>query len=60
LRAGKLMPGTHTPILFPDEFTRANPDYVFITAWNYAGVITGKEGWYKGVWAVPLPDLRFF
>jgi hypothetical protein len=60
LRAGKLMPGTHTPILFPTEFQKANPDYVFITAWNYAGVITGKESWYTGVWSVPLPDLRFF
>jgi SAM-dependent methyltransferase len=60
LRAGKLMPGTHTPILFPAEFQKANPDYVFITAWNYAGVITAKESWYQGVWAVPLPDLRFF
>lgn len=60
LRAGKLMPGTHTPILFPAEFQKANPDYVFITAWNYAGVITAKESWYDGVWSVPLPDLRFF
>ena len=60
LRAGKLMPGTHTPILFPDEFQKENPDYVFITAWNYAPVITAKEGWYNGVWSVPLPDLRFF
>jgi len=60
LRAGKLMPGTHTPILFPAEFQKANPDYVFITAWNYAGVITAKENWYTGVWSVPLPDLRFF
>jgi SAM-dependent methyltransferase len=60
LRAGKLMPGTHTPILFPDQFQKANPDYVFITAWNYAGVITGKESWYEGIWSVPLPDLRFF
>jgi SAM-dependent methyltransferase len=60
LRAGKLMPGTHTPILFPAEFQKANPDYVFITAWNYADVITHKENWYNGVWSVPLPDLRFF
>jgi methylation protein EvaC len=60
LRAGKLMPGTHTPILFPSEFEKARPDYVFITAWNYAGVITAKEGWYTGIWSVPLPDLRFF
>ena len=54
------MPGTHTPILFPAEFQKANPDYVFITAWNYADVITHKENWYSGVWSVPLPDLRFF
>jgi len=60
LRAGKLMPGTHTPILFPADFHRANPDYVFITAWNYADVITAKEAGYTGVWSVPLPDLRFF
>ena len=60
LRAGKLMPGTHTPIVFPEEFARENPDYVFITAWNYAQGITGKEAWYQGVWAVPLPDLRLF
>ena len=60
LRAGKLMPGTHTPIVFPEEFVRGNPDYVFITAWNYARGITAKESWYQGVWAVPLPDLRFF
>jgi methylation protein EvaC len=59
LRAGKLMPGTHTPIVFPDEFARAKPDYVFISAWNYAGTITAKEGWYSGIWAVPLPELRF-
>jgi SAM-dependent methyltransferase len=60
LRAGKLMPGTHTPIHFPSEFQKANPEFVFITAWNYAGVITAKEHWYGGVWSVPLPDLRFF
>ncbi len=60
LRAGKLMPGTHTPIVFPDELRSANPDVVFITAWNYAPVIAAKESWYQGVWAVPLPDLRFF
>lgn len=60
LRAGKLMPGTHTPIVFPDRFKEAAPDVVFITAWNYADVITRKEGWFTGMWAAPLPDLRFF
>ena len=60
LRAGKLMPGTHTPIVFPDEMKKNPPDVVFITAWNYAGGITRNEPWYEGTWATPLPELRFF
>lgn len=60
LRAGKLMAGTHTPIVFPEAFKANPPDYVFVTAWNYAELIRSKESWYTGVWSVPLPDLRFF
>ena len=60
LRAGKLMPGTHTPIVFPDELKKNPPDYIFVTAWNYAEQIKAKESWFKGIWITPLPDLRFF
>jgi SAM-dependent methyltransferase len=60
LRAGRLMPGTHTPIVFPDRFKVSAPDYVFITAWNYADVISKKESWYQGTWVTPLPDMRLF
>lgn len=60
LRAGKFMPGTHTPIVFPDELKKRPPDFVFISAWNYAEVITKKEDWFKGIWLTPLPDLCFF
>lgn len=60
LRAGRLMPGTHTPIVFPDRFKTAAPEYMFVTAWNYADVIRGKESWYRGTWVTPLPDMRFF
>jgi len=60
LRAGKFMPGTHTPIVLPEEFKKAAPDYVFVTAWNYADLIRSKESWFTGTWSVPLPDLRFF
>ena len=60
LRAGKFMPGTHTPVVFPEQFKKTIPDYVLITAWNYAKLIRSKEHWFKGTWAVPLPDLRFF
>lgn len=60
LRAGKLMPGTHTPIVFPDKLRETPPDYVFVSAWNYADLIRSKESWFRGTWSVPLPDLRFF
>jgi SAM-dependent methyltransferase len=60
LRAGKLMPGTHTPIVFPDEMKQRPPDVVFVTAWNYADNIRRNEAWFEGIWSTPLPDLRFF
>ena len=60
LRAGKRMPGTHTPIVGPEELRRRPPDVIFVTAWNYADLIRSKEGWFTGTWSTPLPDLRFF
>jgi SAM-dependent methyltransferase len=60
LRAGKLMPGTHTPIVTPEAFRATPPDIMCVTAWNYADHIRSKENWYQGTWATPLPDLRLF
>jgi SAM-dependent methyltransferase len=60
LRAGKLMPGTHTPIVSPEEFRSApTPDLVFVTAWNYLDDIARGESWYPGIWVTPLPSLSF-
>jgi novobiocin biosynthesis protein NovU/D-mycarose 3-C-methyltransferase len=59
LRANKLMPGTHTPIVFPDALRQTPPDYIFVSAWNYADVIRAKETWYDGIWVTPLPELKF-
>jgi SAM-dependent methyltransferase len=58
LRHGKLMPGTHTPIVSPDEFRRHQPDYVFVSAWNYLDAIRANEPGYDGYWIVPLPEMR--
>jgi hypothetical protein len=33
---------------------------IFVTAWNYGDLTRSKESWFEGVWATPLPDLRFF
>jgi len=60
LRAGKLMPGTHTRIYLPEEFRRAEPpSLVLVTAWNYLDAIRRNESWYKGLWVAPLPSLSF-
>ncbi|MCL5407134.1 MAG: class I SAM-dependent methyltransferase [Patescibacteria group bacterium] len=59
LRSGRLMPGTHTPIVFPEELKKNPPDYIFVTAWNYFESIKAKEPWFKGIWVAPAPELRF-
>jgi SAM-dependent methyltransferase len=59
LRAGKLMPGTHTPIVFPQELRRNPPEYILVTAWNYLDNIRRNESWYQGIWITPLPEMRF-
>jgi hypothetical protein len=46
LRVGKLMPGTHTPIVYPEALKMHPPDYIIVTAWNYFDIIRAKE-WYK-------------
>jgi SAM-dependent methyltransferase len=60
LRYGKLMPGTHTPIVSPEEFGRQQPDYVFVAAWNYIAAIRANESQYEGCWIVPLPEMRIY
>ena len=59
LRADKYMPGVHTPIVFPKELDKRNPDYVLCTAWNYIEQIKAQHPNYKGIWIVPLPTLTF-
>ena len=58
LRAGKLMPGVHTPIVSPEDFRAASPDFVFASAWNYLDAIRANEPAYAGAWVVPLPEMR--
>ena len=60
LRYGKLMPGTHTPIVSPEEFAGHQPEYVFVSAWNYLDAIRSNEPQYKGYWIVPLPEMRIY
>jgi SAM-dependent methyltransferase len=59
LRAGKLMPGVHTPIVYPDKFRESPPDYCLVTAWNYFEQIRQKHPEFNGIWILPAPEMRF-
>lgn len=43
LRAGKLMPWVHLPILSPEVARQKHPDYFLILAWNYTNSILEQE-----------------
>jgi hypothetical protein len=58
-KQGLFLPGTHIPILAPDEIYRRRPDYVFILPWNLKDEIidqmTGIRDW-GGQFIVPIPN----
>jgi SAM-dependent methyltransferase len=41
-KQGKFLPGTHIPILAPEEISRTRPDYLFILPWNLRDEIIGQ------------------
>jgi len=59
-RYGRLMPGTHVPIVAPSYFKKNPTDIVLITAWTYKDEILGKEKWFlkKGKMIIPLPEIK--
>lgn len=62
-KVGKLLPGSHIPIVSPEEITRQKPDYVLILPWNLANEIKGQlhqvsEWGAKFVTAVPELNIQ--
>ena len=60
-KQGLFTPGTHIPILAPEEIARRRPDYVFILPWNFRDEImsqmAGIREW-GGQFIVPIPEAR--
>jgi hypothetical protein len=60
-KQGLFLPGTHIPILPPEEIERRQPDYVFILPWNFRQEImeqmAGIRAW-GGQFIVPIPEAR--
>jgi SAM-dependent methyltransferase len=59
----KFLPGTHIPVVSPEELMQAQPDYVLILPWNLRDEIRqqlkGIEAW-GGRFVTPVPLARIY
>ncbi len=59
----KLLPGTHIPVVSPEELMRSKPDYVLILPWNLRDEIRqqldGIRAW-GGRFVTPVPLIRVY
>lgn len=62
-KQAKLLPGTHIPVVSPEELMRAQPDYVLILPWNLQEEIRrqlhGIAAW-GGKFVTPVPVVRVY
>jgi SAM-dependent methyltransferase len=62
-KQGKLLPGTHIPILHPDKIMETKPDYLMILPWNFKDEImeqmSGIRRW-GGKFVVPIPEVTVY
>ena len=60
-KQGLFLPGTHIPVLRPDELLRRKPDYVLILPWNLEHEIVEQmaavRSW-GGRFVIPIPRVR--
>jgi SAM-dependent methyltransferase len=62
-KQGKFLPGTHIPILHPDEIARTKPNYLLIIPWNLKDEITEQMSYireWNGRFIVPIPEVRVY
>ena len=62
-KQNKFMPGSHIPILAPDELRKRRPDYVVILPWNIADEVVKSNTFVRewgGKFVVAVPELRIF
>jgi methylation protein EvaC len=60
-KQGKMTPGTHIPVVSPDEFHQTPPDVAVLFAWNHQEEIWANEKAFEdagGRWLVYVPEVK--
>jgi hypothetical protein len=61
VKQGKFLPGTHIPILTPDQLERTKPDYVLVLPWNLKEELSEQLSYVRdwgGQLVFPIPELE--
>ncbi|MET0220723.1 MAG: class I SAM-dependent methyltransferase [Tardiphaga sp.] len=60
-KQAKFMPGSHIPILHPDEITARKPDWVVILPWNIAAEVMQQQAQitsWGGKFVIAVPEIK--
>lgn len=55
LKQGTWTPGTHIPVVGPEELEKTRPDYIIMLAWNFAQAIMEKTQYLGANYIFPIP-----